>query len=330
MSLDEIPRCRLALLPTPLQRGPELPGGARLWVKRDDLTGPGMGGNKVRKLEFLAGQALADGADVLVTVGAGQSNHTRQTAAVGAMLGLDVELVLGGVAPPRAAGNQLLSELFGARTTYIGSDDFEAGARVLGEVWARLEAEGRKPAAFPLGGSTAVGALGFVAAYDELRAQCEELGLQPRAIVHATSSGGTHAGLLAGATKGSDPNVAPEVVAVGVGKLLGDLGETAKELANEALGLIGCDARVDDAPVDWDFEGEAYAVPTPEADAAIVWAARHAGLVLDRVYTAKAFAGLLHHAGAGRWGPGDDVVFWHTGGQPAMFAPEPYGWPAER
>jgi 1-aminocyclopropane-1-carboxylate deaminase/D-cysteine desulfhydrase-like pyridoxal-dependent ACC family enzyme len=320
------PKAALATLPTPLEEGPLLPGGARLWVKRDDLTGLGMGGNKARKLEHLCGVALAEGADTLVTVGAGQSNHCRMTAAAGARLGLDVHLVLGGTAPERPAGNQLLSALFGARAHHAGTDDWGELERAKDALAEELRASGRRPFAIPIGGSTAVGAVGFAAAFVELVEQAAGAGCRPRAVVHATSSGGTHAGLLAAraaTAAAGDPDL-PEVVAVAVAKgVLLEAGFAA-ELAGETLALLGLyDVAVD--PADVHVEGSAlgddYAVPTPEADDALLWAAHHGGWVLDRVYTAKAFAGLLALAAAGRWGPGDDVVFWHTGGQPALFAP---------
>lgn len=325
-SLDARPRCPLATLPTPLQRGPDLPGGARLWVKRDDLTGLGLGGNKARKLERLCGEALDQGADVLLTVGAGQSNHCRQTAAAGAVLGLPVELVLTGPEPAEPAGNQILSALFGARTTYTGTEDIETSAAVVGDVLARLQGEGREVAIFPPGGSTAAGASAFAEAWLELADQCAALGLSPAAVVHASSTGGTHAGLMAGraAARAGGAEV-PALIAVGVAKVFGDLGVQTADLAAATLAHLGLDGDValepGDLVIDWDFEGPGYAVPTAEADAAIRWAAQRAGLVLDRVYTGKAFAGLLAHAADGRWGRGDDVVFWHTGGAPALFAP---------
>ena len=193
-----LPRARLATLPTPLEEGPRLPGGARLWVKRDDLTGLGMGGNKARKLELLCGAALAEGADTLVTVGAGQSNHCRMTAAAGARLGLPVHLVLGGDAPAQPAGNQLLSALFGAELHFVGTTSWPELEAAKDALAASLRADGRRPYAIPIGGSTAIGAAGFAAAFAELVDQCQATGCRPRAVVHASSSGGTHAGLLAG------------------------------------------------------------------------------------------------------------------------------------
>ena len=324
---DDLPRARLATLPTPLERGPLLPGGARLWVKRDDLTGLGGGGNKARKLEWLCGEALAAGARSLVTVGAGQSNHCRTTAAAGAVLGLEVHLVLAGDRPDVATGNQLLSQLFGAQLHFTGAAEHHWGeleiAREL--LTDELAADGGAPHSIPIGGSTAVGAVGYAVVADELAAQCAAAGIAPRAIVHTSSSGGTHAGLVAGrALRRAAGDAVPDVLAVGVAKGV-NLGlPDVAALAEDVLALAGATgARVDAADVEIDtaWLGEDYAVPSEAGDAAIRWAARHGGWVLDRTYSGKGFAGLLGNAAAGRWGPGDDVVFVHTGGWPALFAP---------
>ena len=161
--LERQPRARLATLPTPLERGPELPGGARLWVKRDDLTGLGVGGNKARKLEFLCGEALEAGARSLVTVGADQSNHCRMTAAAGAVLGLDVHLVVSGDRPEHYEGNQLLSVLFGAQLHFVGCPPSHWGELEIAreQLAAELAADGAAPHSVPIGGSTATGALGL-------------------------------------------------------------------------------------------------------------------------------------------------------------------------
>jgi 1-aminocyclopropane-1-carboxylate deaminase/D-cysteine desulfhydrase-like pyridoxal-dependent ACC family enzyme len=312
-------RERLATLPTPLEPGGRLPGagGARLFVKRDDLTGLGMGGNKARKLEFLCGQAKAAGADLLVTVGAAQSNHARLTAAAGARLGLETHLVLGGPPPAAPAGNQLLAALFGAVMHYPGTDDWDALEAHMGDRIAAWETADRRPYGMPVGGSTPAGARGFLLAWAELLDQCAALGVEPAVVVIATSSGGTHAGMLAGrALLGG-----PAVLAIAVAKTRADLAAHALDLAARTLVEGGMDGSVEagDVHVDDSFQGPAYAVPTVEADEAVRFAARR-GWVLDRVYTAKAFAGLLAYARQGRLPPGD-VVFWHTGGQPALFAP---------
>lgn len=322
----DLPRARLATLPTPLERGPELPGGARLWVKRDDLTGLGLGGNKARKLEFLCGEALAAGARSLVTVGAEQSNHCRMTAAAGAVLGLDVHLVLSGERPEHPEGNQILAGLFGAHLHFVGCPATHWGELEVAreDLTAQLRADGLVPHSIPIGGSTAVGAVGYLAGYLELVDQCVAAGVTPAAVVHATSSGGTHAGLIAGralARQAGSP--APPVVAIGVarGVIAGQPDVAA--LARETLALVAAPgAAVDDADVEIDgaWMGEDYAVPTGAGDAAARWGARHGGWVLDRTYSAKGLAGVLGLAAAGRWGPDDDVVFVHTGGQPAVFA----------
>jgi 1-aminocyclopropane-1-carboxylate deaminase/D-cysteine desulfhydrase-like pyridoxal-dependent ACC family enzyme len=314
------PRVRLATLPTPLEPGPELAGGGRLWVKRDDLTGLGMGGNKARKLEYLCGAAIAAGADTLVTVGAAQSNHCRMTAAAGAVLGLDVHLVVGGAAPERPEGNQRLSLLFGAHLHYAGTDDWgelEAAKETLA---AELTAGGRRAAAIPIGGSTLVGALGFLGAFAELMSQAEALGVAPRTIVTTTSSGGTHAGLLAGrAAQLAAGRPAPDIVGIAVAPEIAAFPAATAHLAAATLAEAGLAGEIEEATIDDRWLGPGYGVATADGDAAIRWAARHGAWVLDRTYTGKGFAGLLGLAGEGRWPPGADVVFWHTGGQPAVF-----------
>ena len=328
--LSGVARERLATLPTPFERGPHLPGGARLWVKRDDLTGLGVGGNKARKLELLCGQARRAGARSLVTVGAAQSNHCRMTAAAGAVLGMEVHLVLSGHRPERAEGNQLLSVLFGAQLHFVGCPEHHWGELEIAreQITDELAAAGAAPHSIPIGGSTPVGALGYLIAYLELLADFAAARIHPAAIVHTSSSGGTHAGLVAGqALARAAGTAAPPVLAIGVAKGVVAGRPDIAELAASALVLLGHEpdsARrlVDEATVELDgsWIGDDYAVPTPAGDEAIVWAARHGGWVLDRAYTGKGLAGLLGHAAAGRWGRGEDVVFVHTGGLPAVFA----------
>lgn len=329
-ALRGIPRCRLATLPTPLEPGPELPGGARLWVKRDDLTGVGAGGNKARKLEFLCAEAIAGRARSLVTVGAAQSNHCRMTAAAGAVLGLDVHLVLAGDRPGRLEGNLALSALFGAQLHFAGCSDHHWGELEIAreQLTAELASAGDAPHSIPIGGSTPVGAAGYVAGYAELIDQCDAAGIAPAAIVHTSSSGGTHAGLVAGRAvlRALGRADAPPVLAIGVAKgVVAGLPDVA-ELAAAAIELLGdgWDAAPmitdDDVEVDGRWMGDDYAVPSHAGDEAIGWAARRGGWVLDRTYTGKGFSGLLGNAAAGRWSRGDDVVFIHTGGLPAVFA----------
>jgi 1-aminocyclopropane-1-carboxylate deaminase/D-cysteine desulfhydrase-like pyridoxal-dependent ACC family enzyme len=242
------PRSTLATLPTPLERGPDIGDGVHLWVKRDDLTGLGVGGNKARKLEFLCGDALERGATALITVGAGQSNHCRMTAAAGAVLGLDVHLVLAGDAPAAPAGNQLLSALFGAQIHYTGVPAAHWGELEIAreQLTTELAADGAVPYSMPIGGGTAVGALGYLWCFDELMRQCDAAGIAPTAIVFTSASGGTHAGLLAGqAWWRSTGRDVPEIVAVGVANgVIAGMPDPAA-LAAETLDLAGCTARHD-------------------------------------------------------------------------------------
>lgn len=320
------PRVRFATLPTHLERGPILAGQSRLWVKRDDLTGLGMGGNKARKLEFLCGAAVAAGANCLITVGAGQSNHCRMTAAAGAVLGLEVHLVLAGDRPAVLEGNQLLSERFGAHQHFTGAGPSEWGLLEIAreDLTDELSAQGLRPYSIPIGGSTAVGALGYIAAYQEIIDQAKALNISPQTIVFTSSSGGTHAGLVAGrayARATGKVDVLPNLLAIGVAKGVIAGYPSVKELAQEALTIAGLPGVVldEDIEVDARWLGEDYAIPTEASRAAITWAAHNGAWVLDDVYTAKGMAGLLGNAQQGRWTNGDDVIFIHTGGTPEVF-----------
>ena len=327
----EHPRATLASLPTPLERaGSPVEGGPTVWFKRDDLTGLGGGGNKARKLDFLCGDALAAGARSLVTVGAAQSNHCRMTAAAGARLGLEVHLVLSGSPPDgRPSGNQLLSTMFGAQLHHTGAEASHWGELEIAResLTDELAAQGLAPYSIPIGGSTAIGALGYAEAFVELMEQCGRAGVVPRAVVVTSSSGGTHAGLLAGraamvASGRLDPDVAPDVVAIGVSKGVTLGMPDVASLGNDALALLGLPATLgpDDVEVDGRWLGDDYGRPTEAADAAIAWAATTGGWLVDPTYSGKGLSGLLGGVDDGRWGPDDDVVFVHTGGWPALFA----------
>ena len=330
---DHLERARLATLPTPIEdAGHPFADGPRVWIKRDDLTGLGGGGNKARKLEFLCGDAVAGGARALVTVGASQSNHCRMTAAAGARLGLEVHLVLSGEQPADGAplrGNQLLSSMFGAQMHHTGAAESHWGELEIAReaLTDELAAQGLAPYSIPIGGSTAIGAIGYALAFEELIDQFDARGTLPTAIVFTSSSGGTHAGLLAGraamiASGRLTAATAPSVVAIGVAKGV-NLGlPDVAALADETLELVRVDATVDpaDVEVDTGWIGEDYAVPTDAGTAAIHWAATTGGWLMDEVYSGKGLSGLLGLAKSGRWGTGDEVVFIHTGGWPALFA----------
>lgn len=318
------PRARLATLPTPLEEGPSLPSGARLWIKRDELTGLALGGNKARKLEFLCGEAQAAGANCLITVGAGQSNHCRMTAAAGALLGMETHLILSGARPTRYEGNQLLSDLLGAQQHFTGAEPSQWGVLEIAreDLTDELTAQGLRPYSIPIGGSTPVGALGYVVAFEEMMEQFANVGIAPAAVVVTSSSGGTHAGLVAGQAwwhhRHPDASV-PEVIAIGVAKgVVAGLPDIS-ELAQAALDLAGLGGVIGNVRVESRWLGPDYAVPTEESRAARAWGAKNGALVLDDVYTAKGFAGLLGLDRAGEWTAADDVVFIHTGGYPEVF-----------
>lgn len=324
MDLARFPRFRLCHAPTPLEpmdRLSALLGGPRLWVKRDDCTGLATGGNKTRKLEFLIGAALAEGADTVLTVGATQSNHVRQTAAAAAKAGLACEVLLerritdAGVEYDRS-GNVLLDGMLGARIHYVPKGtDMDAALDALAE---EIRIRGGRPYAFPAGGSSPVGALGYAWVAAEIEAQAMERGLRPAAIVHATGSAGTQAGLVAGLAANSN---ATPVLGIAVGKPRPVMEALVRDLASSTADLLGLRGGIDDAAtvVNADYFGTAYGVPTPGMIEAVELAARQEGLLLDPVYSGKAMAGLIDLVRKGSWKTGDDVLFLHTGGIAGLF-----------
>lgn len=325
-------RVHLATLPTPLERSVELTGGVRLWVKRDDLSGLALGGNKARKLEFLCGEALDAGADCLITVGASQSNHCRMTAAAGALMGIETHLVLSGDRPERFTGNQLLSDRLGAHQHFNGAAPELWGVLEISreELTEELEAQGLRTFSIPIGGSTPRGSLGYVVAFEEMMAQFDALSLRPASIVVTSSSGGTHAGLVAGRSwmRALDPGRhLPDIVAVAVAKGVVHGKPSIADFARATLDLAGLpgEVRDEDIVIEADWLGPDYAIATRESRAAQDWAARRAAILLDDVYTAKGMAGVLGLAERGRWAKGDDVVFVHTGGYPEIFADTGHG-----
>lgn len=322
MHLARFPRVRLAHLPTPLEPLPRLSDalGVELWVKRDDQTGLAGGGNKTRKLEFLLGQAMVEGADTLVTQGAVQSNHVRQTAAAAAAHGLACEIILEERTGSRAAdyvgnGNVLLDRLFGARLRSVpGGTDMAAELELTaGEVRAR----GGRPYVIPGGGSNAIGALGYVDCAREIVVQADELDLRIDRILTATGSAGTHAGLVAGlAVMGADI----PVLGIGVRAPKDRQEANVLKLARETAALLG---RPEAAPseavvADCDFVGAGYGLIDQGVVDALTLAARTDGILLDPVYTGKAMKGLIALARAGRF-RGETVVFLHTGGAQGLF-----------
>lgn len=313
-----IERVQLAQLPTPIEALPHLTkllGGPQLFIKRDDLTGLGFGGNKTRKLEYLAADAQAKGCQTLISTGAVQSNHCRQVAAAAARLGMGCILVLAGEKPKEPQGNLYLDLLSGAEVTFVPKEQRD---QALAQITKQAEAENRKPYLIPYGGSNAIGALGYRHAMRELDGQ----GFNPDWIVFATSSGGTQAGILLGAREtGSQA----KILGISVDKPAREFSETIAEIANAGAELMQLETRFrpEEILVNDSYCSAGYGVMTPAEKEAILLFARHEAILLDPVYTGRAAAGLLDLIRQGFFKPGEKVLFWHTGGTPALFA-EPY------
>jgi D-cysteine desulfhydrase family pyridoxal phosphate-dependent enzyme len=296
--------------------------GPELWIKRDDQTGLATGGNKTRKLEYLIADAMAQDADVVLTVGAAQSNHCRQTAAAAARAGLDCVLVLRGAPVPRErwTGNLLLDDLLGARFWWAEDEDELVALESAGEA---ERAEGRRPYIIPLGGSNAVGASAYALAFQELWDQVKAGGLAPfDRILFATGSGGTQAGLVVGAKACSYEG---QVLGVSVSKTADDLCQAVTDLLVPTAARLGLDVEFsrEEVQVSDDYLGGGYGVLTDAERNAVRQVARLEGILLDPVYTGKAMAGLLDLVLRGGIGSGEKVLFWHTGGTPALFAHAP-------
>lgn len=322
MQLGNLPRVKLANLPTPLEDAPRLTKylrGPRLWIKRDDLTGLALGGSKARKLEFLLGQARQQGCDVIVTVGAVQSNHARMTAAAAARMGFDVIVVLNGEPPETSQGNLLLDRIFGADVRIIQTDDDYILMGVVEDLARQLRRDGRRPYVIPRGGSNAFGAAAYLEAAVELLAQANAMSVRIDAIVHASTSGGTQSGLYTG-TKLTQSGV--QVIGISAGPRREVVVKRVLGIVTELTELLELQWRPhpDDLIVHDEYVGERYGVPTPECLDAIRVVARTEGVLLDPVYTGKAMAGLMGLIAKEQFRPEQNVVFWHTGGQPAVFA----------
>jgi len=317
--LADVPSLDLWTPPSPVhdlsRLGTALGGGPRLLVKRDDAIPFGFGGNKVRKIAIVAAAAIAEGADTLLSVGGVQSNSARVVAAVAARAGLRCVLVLNGARPDRLAANALLDSLLGAEVHYVESraDRAPTMARLADD----LRRAGRHPYEIPLGASTPLGSLGFARAVGELAGQ----GIVPDVIVHATSSGGTQAGLVAGCALHGLPT---RVLGISADDPAGSIAATVRAIITGMGDLLGLDggalAAARPIEVDDTHVGGGYGVPSEASREAVDLMARHEALFVDHTYTAKALAGLIHHVRRGSFAAGETVLFWHTGGQVGLFA----------
>lgn len=310
-----IPRIHLAVLPTPIEPLPRLSAelhGPRIFVKRDDLTGLACGGNKTRKLEFVLAEALAHGARTLITVGAAQSNHCRQTAALAARMGMDCILVLSGDPENPASGNLYLDQLFGAEIVWT---HYAERSLILKKTFEAAWAAGRRPYLIPLGASNALGTLAYEAAFQEFLAQSIHVDW----IVTASSSGGTQAGLALGARRAGWPG---RVLGISIDESKEELKSTVTSLVNTAADLISEPVHFlpNDCLVDANYLGGGYGVMSESEVEAIRLFARQEGLLLDPVYTGRAAAGLIDLVRKKFFQPDEVILFWHTGGTPALFA----------
>lgn len=322
MKLNNLPRFHLAEFPTPIHSLKALTKkyqGPAIYMKRDDLTSLGMGGNKTRKLEFLIGEALEQKKDTLVTAGGIQSNHCRLTAAAARKAGLDCHLVLNGTPPENPNGNLLLDTLFGAKIHFCDREERDERLFLVAD---ELEEKGKKPYVIPVGGSNSVGSVGYVDAMLELVNQMDDLSITPDSIVFATSSGGTQAGLALGAKlagfKGDVLGISIDQVQAGPGPF----PPVLTEIANGAATRIGADIRLteSDFSLNYDYLGAGYAMPGELEFNAIRDLAYHEGILLGPVYTARAMGGLLDLIKKVYFTKDQTVLFWHTGGTPELFA----------
>ncbi len=324
MHLSRFPRVSLAHLPTPLEFLPNLSknlGGPNIYIKRDDCTGLGTGGNKTRKLEFLMAEALADKADVVITQGAVQSNHARQTAAAAAKLGMECEILLEnrtGYANTdyTDSGNVLLNRIFGANITRFAKDmDMNAAMEEKAE---EVRCQGKTPYIIPGGGSNAIGALGYVNCAIETLTQANDRGLLIDHFVTATGSTGTQAGLVVGleATRCGIP-----LLGVSVRAPQEQQEENVYNLACKTanhIGISGCVAR-EKVVADSDYVGDGYGIPTMSMIEAVNLMAREEAILMDPVYSGKGLAGLIARIRNGYFTKGQNIVFLHTGGSAALF-----------
>jgi D-cysteine desulfhydrase family pyridoxal phosphate-dependent enzyme len=311
----QLPRVQLAHLPTTIEPLPRLSAalkGPQLWIKRDDQTGLAFGGNKTRKLEYLLADARAQGAELLITRGARQSNHCRQTAAAAARSGFECTLVLSGSAPSEITGNLLLDQLLGVEIVWTeGKDPEQMLEATFNQAWEA----GRRPYLIPYGGSNATGASAYVAAISEL----VEQGMKFDRIVFASSSGGTQAGMIVGAKA---LEIATRITGISVDKPSDKLQQIVLDLAHQISELLrlNLEFQTDEVDVDDRYLGGGYAVMGEIEREAIELFASTEGILLDPVYTGRAAGGMIDRIRKGEFGPEERILFWHTGGTPALFA----------
>ncbi len=332
MKENGLPKQSLGFFPTPVHRLNRLSDqlGINLYLKRDDLTGPNLfGGNKIRKLEYLLGDAVNQGADTVITFGATQSNHAMETTVAANRLGLKTILYLETITPNDASddrANILLDKVLGAQIHYVSMVDRteqEADEIAMREAEIekkQLEEAGHKVYIIPVGGATPIGSVGFVQGFKELMAQLSDISVDY--VVHGSGTGGTAAGLIAGAKAFSKSQHPTQILSINVSPKPASHYQKVVDLGNSALELLGLTTRISlaDTHFDQSYFGEGYEIPSQSGTEAIRLLARMEGILTDPVYTGKALAGLLDYVAKRKIRPGSNVVFWHTGGVSALFA----------
>jgi D-cysteine desulfhydrase family pyridoxal phosphate-dependent enzyme len=315
----ELPRAGLISRPTALERWTRASEalGVELFVKREDTSGIGGGGNKLRKLDLIVGAAMRRGVDWLITTGGPQSNHARLTAAVAAKLGMGCSLMLRGPWDGNASGNLLLDHLFGADVTLLGEVDYAAADAAMDEAGAALRKRGKSPEVMPLGGATAEGTAAFVECFSEIAIELAAMEKRADTLIVAGGTASTFAGLRLGAMQLSPQ---AQVVGISVSWTKEKLAEEASRLMDSAAALLEISYSPEELWFETDYIGPGYARLSESSLAAVRFAARHEGVLLDTTYTGKAFAGLIDLIDKGRIRKGSAVVFIHTGGMPELFA----------
>ena len=316
--LSKIPKLSMSVLPTPIHKLENISRGlfTNVYCKRDDMTGFAFGGNKTRKLDYLLADAMKKGADTIIGVGSNQSNFCRITAGAGVVNDLDVHLVLGGVKPEKPTGNLLMDHLFGANIHHIDSEDWNEWEEKGKELEEELKSEGRNVYWMSIGGSSPVGAIGYVDAFFEIMDDCKKLGVEFDYIVHASGSAGTQAGLLVGREMAGWKGM---IIGMGVAKDKTQLSDEVYDLAADVGKQFDVSIEKDDVVIDDSYIGEKYGALTEKCAEAVSIFAMKEGILLDYVYTGKAAAGMIDYAKRGIFSYKVNVLFIHTGGNIQLF-----------
>jgi len=316
--LNSHKKLSMSVLPTPIHRLDKISDlcNADIYCKRDDLTGFAFGGNKTRKLDYLIAKALAKKADCIISVGANQSNFCRMATAAAVTNGMDAFLVLAGLKPDQATGNLLVDQIFGANILHVDTEENEVMASEALKLEKKLTEQGRNVYNIPIGGSTKIGLLGYVEAFQEILDYSDNTGNHFDTIILASGSGGTQAGLVLGKELSNSPH---RIIGMSVGRSKEELTRVVYDLASEAADEVGGKVNLNSVIVDETYFGEKYGAKTKEGKEAIDFFAQKEGIMLDFVYTGKAAAGMIDYARRKLFKPREKVLLIHTGGNIELF-----------